>query len=136
MKTSSSIFLFALALSACGPRSTVVGGTYVTERLGSLPGSTLVVELKAKTASLTLSGATTPIVLQLSGPQWTKSCVTNFSSVLVETWTVSPDPAVLGTITLSGPRLLAGCGEDIADPDTVFLMGTELNSSLAFLLLR
>ena len=124
-----ALLLFAAgALSACGTQSLVTDGTYQSaENTGTLVGASLVVDVKAKTASVTLSGGTQAIVLQMTAlptAQWEKGCPTNFSSVAVETFTLSPDPAVLWTLSLAKPRLVASCGMDSANPDEVVLEGT------------
>ena len=121
------VFLTAAVLCACGPQSLVSDGTYQSGATDALPNATLVIDLEAKTASVTPSGASAPVVLQLTAlpaAQWEKGCPTNFSSVSVETWTLAPDPAVLGTLSLSGARLLAGCGLDKGDADSVVIKGT------------
>lgn len=126
MKTTL-LFLTAAALCACGPQSLVTDGTYQSSATDALPNASLVIDLKAKTATVTPSGSSTPVVLQLTAlaaAQWEKGCPTNFSSVSVETWRIAPDPAVLGNLSLAGPRLLAGCGLDKGDPDTVIIKGT------------
>lgn len=126
MKTTLS-FLTAVALCACGPQSVVTDGTYATGATDALPNATLVIDVQAKTASVTPSGASAPVVLQLTAvaaAQWEKGCPTNLSSVSVETWTLTPDPAVLGTLSLSGAKLMAGCGLDKGDPDAVTITGT------------
>lgn len=129
----SLVCLTAAALCACGPQSVVTDGTYATNSTDPLPNATLLLDVKAKTASVTPSGASTPVVLQmtaLSAAQWERGCPTNLSSVSVETWTLAPDPAVLGSLSLSGARLLAGCGLDKGDPDSVVIKGTgEPNAS-------
>ncbi|MDP1826907.1 MAG: hypothetical protein Q8L48_26780 [Archangium sp.] len=127
MKTSTLMFVVAVALSGCGPQSLVTDGTYQSDGTGPLPNASLVIDLKAKTASVTLSGTSTAVALQLTAvpaASWEKGCPTNVSSVAVETFTVAPDPAVLGSLSLAGPKLLAGCGLDKGDPDTVILEGT------------
>lgn len=127
------VLLTAFVLCACGPQSVVTDGTYSTDSTDSLPNATLVIDVKAKTASVTPSGASTPIVLQMTAlppARWERGCPTNLSSVSVETWTLAPDPAVLGSLSLSGARLLAGCGLDKGDPDSVVIKGIgEPNAS-------
>lgn len=133
MKTS--LMLLAVALSACGPQSLVTDGTYQSGATDQLPNATLVIDLKAKTASVTLSGASTPVVLQMAAvaaSKWETGCPTNYTSVSVETWTLTPDPAVLGTLSLAGPRLVAGCGLDKGDPDTVVIKGTGDPNSTSY----
>jgi hypothetical protein len=118
--------LLLLALFGCGPQSLVTDGTYQSDGTGPLPNATLLIDLKAKMATVTPSGASA-VVLQLTAvasAQWEKGCPTNFSSVSVETWTVAPDPAVLGSLSLAGPRLVAGCGLDVANANEVILEGT------------
>ena len=123
----SILLLCAVALFGCGPQSLVTDGTYQSDGTGPLPNATLLIDLKAKTATVTPSGTSSAIVLQLTAvppAQWEKGCPTNFSSVSVETWTLAPDPAVLGSLSLASPRLVAGCGLDVANADKVVLEGT------------
>ena len=128
-KTWMTMLCAVGALSGCGVQSVVTDGTYQSGATGQLPNATLVVDLAAKTASVTLSGTTTAVVLQMTAlpvAQWEKGCPGNYGSVAVETWTLSPDPAVLGAYSLTGPRLVAGCSAtDKADPDEVVLKGTS-----------
>jgi len=128
MRTSCLLVVVGV-LSACGVQSVVTDGTYQSaETTGPLVNATLVVDVKGKTASVTLSGAGSPVVLQLTAvppAQWETGCPTNYTSVSVETWKLSPDPAVLGTLSLANPRLVAGCGLDVAKPDEVVLEGTS-----------
>ena len=126
MKLSLSL-LCAVALFGCGPQSLVTDGTYQSDGTSPLPNATLLIDLKAKTLSVTPSGTSTPVVLQLTAvpaAQWEKGCPTNFSSVSVETWTVAPDPALLGSLSLTAPKLVAGCGLDVANANEVVLQGT------------
>lgn len=113
-------------LSACGPQSVLADGSYQSmETSGALVRASLAVDVKAKTVSVTLSGASSAVVLHATPAAWGKGCPTNFSSVAVETWALAPDPAVLGTLSLAAPRLVAGCGLDVAKPDEVVLEGVS-----------
>lgn len=113
-------------LSACGPQSVLADGTYQSmESSGALAGASLAVDVKARTVSVTLAGASSAVVLQATPAAWGKGCPTNFSSVAVETWALAPDPAVLGSLSLAAPRLLAGCGLDTAKRDEVVLEGVS-----------
>ena len=126
MKISLSL-LCLVALFGCGPQSLVTDGTYQSDSTSPLPNATLLIDLKAKTASVTLSGTSTPVVLQMTAvpaSKWETGCPTNYTSVSVETWTLTPDPAVLGTLSLATPRLVAGCGLDAANANEVVLEGT------------
>jgi hypothetical protein len=127
MNRTLPFLIAAVALTACGPQSLVTDGTYLSGSTAQLANASMAIDLNAKKASVTLSGASSATELTLTAvpaANWEKGCPTNLSSVAVETWTVSPDPTVLGTLSLSGAKLLAGCGLDKADPDTVVLKGT------------
>lgn len=115
----------------------VTDGTYQSDGTSPLPNASLVIDLAGKTASVTPSGASAAVVLQLTAvapAQWEKGCPTNFSSVSVETFTLAPDPAVLGALSLAGPKLLAGCGLDKGDPDTVVITGTGAPDATSYTL--
>lgn len=125
----SSFALLAVLLTACGgAESKLSDGTYEsTETSGALQGAKLVLDVKAKTAAVTLTGASA-VTLQLTAvphAQWEKGCPTNTSSVTIETMKISPDPAVLGTLSLANPRLVAGCGLDGANANEVVIEGTS-----------
>ncbi len=130
--------LVLFGLSACGPQSLITDGSYYSGAAEPLSSSTLVVDTAAKTASLTISEGGDPIVLELSAvptADWERGCPTNFSSVSVETYLVTPNPVTLGEISLSDARLVAGCGLDEADPDSVVLKGTgEPNATEYFII--
>lgn len=131
------LFLTLALLSACGPQSVVTDGTYKSSTTAQLADASLVIDLNSKKASVTLAGASSATELTLTAvpaANWEKGCPTNFSSVAVETWTVSPDPTVLGNLTLTGAKLLAGCGLDKADPDSVVLKGTGDPNSTQYLI--
>lgn len=126
MKTSLRLLLIAVASTACGPQSLVTDGTYQSNGTAQLPNASLVVDVQAKTASVTLSGSTSPVVLELTAvaaANWERGCSTNLTSVAIETWRL-PEPTVLGSLSLTGARLVAGCGLDKGDPNTVVLKGT------------
>ncbi len=137
MKMTHLVALLVVA-SGCRPESLVTDGTYQSDSTAALPDATLVVDVKGKTASVTVDDAGAPVVLELSAlpvADWESGCPTNVSSVSVETWVVNSNPAVLGTLSLRDPRLLAGCGLDAADADTVVLTGTgEPNDTSYFIL--
>jgi hypothetical protein len=124
----------SLLLSGCGPtRSEATDGTYKAAASSPIGGASLVLETAAKTATVTLPSGGTPVMMQLTAlpqAQWERGCPTNYTSVLVETFTLSPDPLVLGTVTLTAPRLTAGCGLDAANPDEVRLSGTSGDSQV------
>lgn len=125
------------ALTACGPQSVITDGTYKSSTTAQLADASIKIDLNAKKASVTLSGSSTPTELTLTAvpaANWEKGCPTNLSSVAVETFTVSPDPTVLGNLSLTGAKLLAGCGLDKADPDSVVLKGTGDPNSTSYLI--
>lgn len=131
----------AALLAACGPvESRLADGTYQsTESAGPLVGANLSVDLKGKAVTVSMTG-TSQVALQLAEvprAQWQTGCPTNFSSVLLETWGLSPDPAVLGTLSVATPRLLAGCGSGGANRDEVVVTGTsQPNSTQQHLVFR
>ena len=129
--------MFVVAMCACGPQSLISDGTYDSDSSAALANASLVVDVTAKTASITLSGERDATVLQLARlptADWERGCPTNVSSVAVETWVVTPEPTVLGSLSLSGTRLLAGCGLDVADADTVVLKGTGAPNSTDYVI--
>lgn len=136
MKTSLPMIL-VVALCGCGPQSVISDGTYDSDSSAALANASLVVDVSAKTASLTLSGERDATVLQLdrlATADWERGCPTNVSSVAVETWAATPEPTVLGSLSLTGTRLLAGCGLDVADADTVVLKGTGEPNATAYVI--
>lgn len=131
--------LTSLTLLACGPTtSQLADGTFVASSSSALGSASLVVETAAKTATLTLPTGGTSVMMELTAlprPQWEQGCPANFSSVAVETFSVTPDPLVLGSVTLTRPRLTAGCGLDVANADEVRLAGVgagEADASVVF----
>jgi hypothetical protein len=121
-----STFVFAAALAACGPvTSLITDGTYASGNDMTLPNATLVIDRAAKTATITQDGGSAVVLNLVDVPRasWEQGCPTNFSSVAIETFTLTPDPAVIGSVSLGAPKLTAGCGLDSADPDSVRLEG-------------
>lgn len=116
--------LVALAFAACGPvTSPLTGGTYALAAGQEPAGATLTVDAAAKQATLTRPGAAdvTLTLAPVDQASWVRGCPANFSSVLLETFDVSPRPLEVGPATLATPRLLAGCGLDVANADEVSL---------------
>ena len=113
-------------------------GTYVSDGSAPVPNATLVVDRKAKTATVTLSGASDAIVLNLtpvSETDWERGCPTNGSSVSVETFDVTESPAVLGSLSLTDTRLLAGCNGAGGDENSVTLRGTGEPNATEFVII-
>ncbi len=102
--------LLAALVSACGPvESKLVSGTYTTSS-GELTGATLALDLSAKKATLTPKGGAA-IELTLAGTaSFINLCAGNLASVHVETIALTPDPLVVGSVSLEAPQLRAGCG--------------------------
>lgn len=123
-----------LILSGCGPiRSELTDGTYKAAASSPIGAASLVLETAAKTATVTLPSGGTPVMMQLTAlpqAQWEMGCPTNYTSVLVETFSLSPDPLVLGSVTLANARLTAGCGLDSANPNEVRISGTSGDSQV------
>ncbi|HEX7604835.1 MAG TPA: hypothetical protein VF316_24620 [Polyangiaceae bacterium] len=139
MKSKLMFAVATVLLVACGgaggAESKLSDGTYLsTESTAPLSGATLVLDLTAKTAVVTLTGASA-VTLQLTAvpkAQWEKGCPTQMSSVTIETYTIAPDPAELGTLSLSTPRFVAGCGSSGANPDEVVIEGTGAPNSTSY----
>ncbi len=123
-------------LAACGPpESRLSDGTYQsTESAGALVGATLSLEVKARSASIALAGAspTALTLTELPRDQWARGCPTNFSSVTLETLTVMPTLLTLGPEPVALPRLVAGCGGSGANPDEVALTGLNRSNGVRY----
>ncbi len=118
-----------VALAGCGPaESKLTDGTYALASGQEPAGTTLVVDVAAKTATLTSPGAAavTLGLAPVARDAWARGCPANFSSVAVETFDVTPRPLTVGSATLEAPRLLAGCGLDVANADEVSLESGEV----------
>lgn len=129
-----SIVTLAVAFAACGPvTSLLTDGTYSSGSDPTLPNATLVIDRAAKTATVTPAdaGAVVLNLVDVAQANWDRGCPTNFSSVSVETFTVTPDPAVIGSATISSPKLVAGCGLDSANPDSVRLEGSSADGGVS-----
>lgn len=118
------MLVVGVALVGCGPvESPLTDGTYALSAGQEPAGTTLVVSVASKTATLTAPGtaAVTLTLAPVAREAWVRGCPTNFTSVALETFDVTPRPLSLGSATLATPRLLAGCGLDVANADQVSL---------------
>lgn len=116
--------LVGLVMAGCGPvESPLTAGTYGLAAGQEPAGTLLAVDVEAQRATLTLPNAA-PLAFTLTPvarSAWARGCPTNYTSVAVETFEVTPRPLVVGPQTLEAPRLLAGCGLDAANADEVSL---------------
>lgn len=129
-----SLVTIAVAFAACGPvTSLLTDGTYSSGNDPTLPNATLVLDRAAKTATVTPAdaGAVTLTLVDVPQANWDRGCPTNVSSVSVETFTITPDPAIIGSATVASPKLTAGCGLDAANPDAVRLEGTSADGGVS-----
>ncbi len=114
------------ATAGCGlATSKLQSGSYTIASGFEPSGASLAVDVAAKRATLKTPGQsdTTLELTALPEASWLRGCQTNFSSVLLETFSVSPSPLVLGSLTLMQPRLSAGCGLDKANDNELSLSG-------------
>ena len=123
------LFFAVLAFSACGAESTLSNGTF-RGTTDALNGSTLTFDLGARTGTLTLSGGQSATFELASASQFGQSCPGNFASVRTESRALTPDPLVVGTVSLAGPSLRAGCGlaatgAIAATDDVVLISGAQ-----------
>lgn len=116
--------LVGLVLAGCGPvESPLTAGTYALAAGQEPAGTLLAVDVEAKRATLSRPGAE-PVALTLTPVArgaWARGCPTNYTSVALETFDVTPRPLAVGSVTLEAPQLLAGCGLDAANADEVSL---------------
>jgi hypothetical protein len=126
--------LALLGLVACGPQtSRLQSGDYegATTLVGTeLAGTTLSLQLESATARVGLAdGSHVDLTLtRLDEGSWEIGCPTQFSHVRLETWSVAPSPLELQGLSLSEPRLTAGCAE--AHREAV-LQGRSADSELS-----
>ncbi|MBL8955580.1 MAG: hypothetical protein JNK82_32695 [Myxococcaceae bacterium] len=123
--------------TACGPKepSRVATGSYTAHASSELTDAKLDIDVTAKTATLTpKNGAAIALTLTaVPEASWPTACPTNTSSTVVEVYTVSPDPLTAGTMSITAPKLKAGCGIDGANPSQVMLEGTSGEFSVGVL---
>ncbi len=120
---------FLLLLCSCGrPVSRLSSGRYVAS------GTTLQLDVSAKTASLTPSGgsATSLTLTAVAEANWLSGCPTNVSSTVLETFEIAPDPITINGTSVPSPRLTAGCGIDGANPDQVNIESTSGSPRIVF----
>ena len=119
MINKTSLLAFAvltLAATGCGPETRRLdSGTYVaaSSMAGTaIEGATLALDLTGKTATLTPSGsaAVTLTLTPVAEKDWPRECPTNYSSTIVEAYTIAPDPLDVASLSLPSPVLKAGCG--------------------------
>lgn len=118
------MLVVGLSMVGCGPvESPLTAGTYVLAAGQEPAGTLLAVDVEAKRVTLTRPSAE-PVALTLTPVArraWARGCPTNYTSVALETFDVTPRPLVVGGATLEAPQLLAGCGLDAANADEVSL---------------
>lgn len=128
MRSSWKLFL-AFAVAGCGPvESTIAAGSFnSTSSEGGLVGAILTVDRQNMTGTLTPLGKQ-PITLSFTlapHDRWKTGCPTQFSSVLLETWEISPSPVVVGALSINEPLLTAGCAENSANADELALSSSD-----------
>ncbi len=110
--------LAAAALEACGPTTSHLSdGSY---RSATGPPSTLGLDLANHSATLRFDDASVPAIAMsleaVAEKDWPHDCFTQFSSSIVESQAVTPDPLRLVAsvsspeLLLASPRLDARCG--------------------------
>ena len=106
------------ALFACGPSESELVNAHYHLSTGAegtpLEHSELELNLDGNAATLIKSDQSTlPLTLApLDKSKWRNECPTNYSSVKVETFDVTPSPLVVDTMTIQSPQITAGCDPD------------------------
>ncbi|MBL8913575.1 MAG: hypothetical protein JNM17_22940 [Archangium sp.] len=126
-RTLLTCLSLAFVLSACGVESTLSTGTF-RGTTDSLTGATLSFDVTSRTGSIMLGGQSTTFGLESS--QFGQSCPGNLSSVRTESRAVTVDPLVVGSVSLPGVVIRAGCGLSptgglAATDDVVLISGTR-----------
>ena len=129
MRAFFVILLLSVSSCSCGPpTSRLTSGRYVAG------GTTLQLDVTAKTASLTPSGgsAMSLTLTAVAEASWPSGCPTNYSSTILEALTISPDPVVINGTSVSSPRLTAGCGINGANADQVAIESSSGSPKIVF----
>lgn len=122
-------FLFLCSSCSCGPAvSRFSSGRYVAS------GTTLQLDVTAKTASLTPPGGSAMSLTLTAVPEasWPTGCPTNLSSTVLEAFTIAPDPITIDGTSVPSPRLTAGCGIDGANPEQVAIESSAGSPRIVF----
>jgi hypothetical protein len=118
MKRNSMLVLGFAALAACAPPQTHLStATYTSDATdGPLANARLAVDLGANSGTLTLADAqiVTLTLAAVDRANWVELCPTNAGATIAQTFTVTPDPLIAGTLQLGAPQLSSGCANHLA----------------------